>query len=229
MKKGITKSNRERQITRRELIAGTLASASIIMGAPAFLRGRNLNDKLNIAMIACGGRAIANMNGDGDGGRRGKNAQEAAPSGRPTGIPAENITVLCDVNQDAVDAAAQKFPKAKKYNDFRRVFDSINDFDAVMISTTEHTHTLAAYLALTHGKHVYCEKPLTHDVWEARRIRETAAKYPHLATQADRILQAANDLFSSRDSMRLRPAAFARKAAAKLLDYITSKESSRAE
>ena len=52
-----------------------------------------------------------------------------------------------------------------------------------MVSTTEHTHTLATYLALTHGKHVYCEKPLTHDVWEARLIRETAAKYPKLATQ----------------------------------------------
>jgi predicted dehydrogenase len=52
-----------------------------------------------------------------------------------------------------------------------------------MVSTTEHTHTLATYLALTHGKHVYCEKPLTHDVWEARLIRETAAKYPNLATQ----------------------------------------------
>ena len=82
-----------------------------------------------------------------------------------------------------MDAAAQRFPKAKKYNDFRRVFDSPNDFDAVMVSTAEHTHALATYLALTHGKHVYCEKPLTHDVWEARLIRETAAKYPKLATQ----------------------------------------------
>jgi predicted dehydrogenase len=105
-------------------------------------------------------------------------AAPAASGGR--GIPAENITVLCDVNQDAVDAAARKFPKAKKYNDFRRVFDSPNDFDAVMVSTTEHTHALATYLALTHGKHVYCEKPLTHDVWEARLIRETAAKYPRV-------------------------------------------------
>lgn len=179
MKKTITKNTRERQITRRGLIGGALVAAGgVITGAPAFLRGQNLNDKLNIAMIACGGRANANMRGDG-GGRRGT----GATSGPPTGIPAENITVLCDVNQHAVDAAAQRFPKAKTYNDFRRVFDSPNDFDAVMVSTTEHTHTLATYLALTHGKHVYCEKPLTHDVWEARLIRETAAKYPKLATQ----------------------------------------------
>src|SRR5687767_15120145 len=183
MKKRTAKSNREHQLTRRELIGGILSSAGAIIGAPAFLRGQNLNSKLNIAMIACGGRALANMNGDGGNVRRGRDVQDAAPSGPPTGIPAENITVLCDVNQYAVDAAAQRFPKAKKYNDFRRVFDSPKDFDAVMVSTTEHTHTLATYLSLTHGKHVYCEKPLTHDVWEARLIRETAAKYPKLATQ----------------------------------------------
>jgi predicted dehydrogenase len=87
------------------------------------------------------------------------------------------------VNQTAVDAAAQRFPNAKKYNDFRRVFDSAKDFDAVMVSTTEHTHALATYLALMHGKHVYCEKPLTHNIAEARLIRETAAKNPKLATQ----------------------------------------------
>ena len=56
-------------------------------------------------------------------------------------------------------------------------------FDAVVVSTTEHTHAFATYLALTHGKHVYCEKPLTYNIWEARLIRETAAKYPHLSTQ----------------------------------------------
>jgi len=182
MKKKITNNPRAHQVTRRELLGGALAAAGVIAGAPAFLRGRNLNNKLNIAMIACGGRARANMNGDGSGRPRGKGAQ-AASSGPPTGIPAENITVLCDVNQDAVDAAAQMFPKAKTYNDLRRVFDSPNDFDAVIVSTAEHTHTIATYLALTHGKHVYCEKPLTHDVWEARLIRETAAKHPQLATQ----------------------------------------------
>jgi hypothetical protein len=189
MEKTITNKTRQRQITRRELVGGALAAAGMITGAPAILRGLNLNNKLNIAMIACGGRAIANMNGDGGGGAgRGSGgtpeggARASTPSA-PTGIPAENITVLCDVNQTAVDAAAQRFPKAKKYNDLRRVFDSPNDFDAVMVSTCEHTHALATYLALTHGKHVYCEKPLTHNIAEARLIRETAAKYPKLATQ----------------------------------------------
>ena len=81
------------------------------------------------------------------------------------------------MNQNAIDAAAQRFPQAKKFHDFRQVFDSPNDFDAVVVSTAEHTHAFATYLALTHGKHVYCEKPLTYNIWEARLIRETAAKY----------------------------------------------------
>ena len=93
-----TKNTQERQISRRELLGGALAAAGVIAGAPAFLRGRDLNNKLNIAMIACGGRANANMNGDG--GSRGRRTN--ALSGPPTGIPAENITVLCDVNQHAV-------------------------------------------------------------------------------------------------------------------------------
>ncbi len=177
------------QVTRRGFIRSTLITGGVIVSAPMFLRGQNLNNKLNIAMIACGGRALANMTGDGQpGGRRGRRGaaqgeSESATPPAPTGIPAENITVLCDVNQNAVDAAAKRFPNAKKYSDFRRVFDHPNDFDAVMVSTCEHTHAAATYLALTHGKHVYCEKPLTHDIGEARLIRETAAKYPTLATQ----------------------------------------------
>jgi len=179
MQEKAMKKTTQGRMTRREF-GGALAAGGVIAGAPAFLRGQNLNNKLNIAMIACGGRALANMNGDGGTGR---GAAAETPSGPPKGIPAENITVLCDVNQDAVDAAARRFPNARKTNDLRRVFDNPNDFDAVMVSTCEHTHTIATYLALTLGKHVYCEKPLTHDVWEARLIRETAAKYPKLATQ----------------------------------------------
>ena len=145
MKKKIAKDMQERPMTRRQMVGRALAAAGVLTGAPTFLRALNLHNQLNIAMIACGGRALANMNGDGGSRPR----QSGASSGPPTGIPAENITVLCDVNQNAVDAAAQRFPKAKKYNDFRRVFDHPNDFDAVMVRTTEHTHTLATYLALT--------------------------------------------------------------------------------
>ncbi len=208
-------------VTRREFVkTGALVTAGIVTGAPAILRGQNLNNKLNIAFIAAGGRARASMQsltvmasrggGGGGGGRggRGGAAAEGAAAGRgaqagqaPTrGFgggrrgggaaaaaaapqPDENVTVICDVNQAAVDRAAQDYPQAKKFNDYRRVFDSPNDFDAVVVATPEHHHAIPTYLALTMGKHVYCEKPLTHNVWEARLIRETHAKNLRLSTQ----------------------------------------------
>ena len=196
MKKA-TKKIRQRKMTRREFVGGALTAAGVITGAPALLRGRNLNEKLNIAFIACGGRANASLReltimpdlGDGRGAGRGRGAAgEGRGRGRADAPPRaphpdENVVVLCDVNQKAIDAASQRFPKARTYTDLRRVFDRPNDFDAVVVSTAEHTHVFATYLALTHGKHVYCEKPLTHNIWEARLIRETAAKYPKLSTQ----------------------------------------------
>ena len=77
---------------------------------------------------------------------------------------------------------AEKFPEAKKFTDFRKLFDRPQDFDAVVVSTCEHTHALATMRALKHKKHVYCEKPLTHDVYEARQIR-LAAKEAGTTTQ----------------------------------------------
>src|SRR3954470_926593 len=170
-------------ISRRQFV-GRVVAAGIVSGAPAFLRGQNLNNKLNIAFIGCGGRANASLGeltiaagrNRGEGSRRGE-----AAAGGPH--PDENVTVLCDVNDLALDSASQRFPQAKKFADLRRVFERPNDFDAVVVSTAEHTHAFATYLALTSGKHVYCEKPLTYNIWEARLIRETAAKYPKLSTQ----------------------------------------------
>jgi predicted dehydrogenase len=162
-----------RKITRREFVGGAVAAAGIITRAPAFLRGQNLNNKLNIAFIACGGRALASL------------GELTVAPGRAgaAGHPDENVVVLCDVDQVALDAASQRFPKAATYTDLRKVFDRPNDFDAVVVSTAESAHAIATYLALTHGKHVYCEKPLANNIWETRLIRETAAKYPHLSTQ----------------------------------------------
>src|SRR5688572_22797984 len=116
-------SKRRRRITRREFVGTTLAAAGVVAGAPALLRGRNLNNKLNIAFIACGGRANASLNELTIAPDR-----QAQASG---GHPDENVVVLCDVNQHALDAAAKRFPKAKTFNDFRKVFDKPNDFDAV--------------------------------------------------------------------------------------------------
>jgi predicted dehydrogenase len=146
--------------TRRQFVQ-TLAGAAVgAFAAPAIVRGRNLNEKLNIAMI-------------GSGGRGGYNLKQFA---------AENIVVLCDVNEQAIERAAMEHSQAKKFADFRRVFDHANTFDAVVVSTTEHTHAYATLPALQLNKHVYCEKPLTYNIAEARIIREAAAR-TKVATQ----------------------------------------------
>src|SRR5687768_14026888 len=149
------------QLLNRRQFTRTLLTAACATGvAPAFLRGQNLNNKLNIAIIGAGGRGGGNLQS----------------------VASENIVALCDVNGKNLDQAAEKFPKAHKFADFRKVFDRAREFDAVVVSTCEHTHAFATMLALKHGKHVYCEKPLTHNVWEARMIRQAAAK-TKLATQ----------------------------------------------
>jgi predicted dehydrogenase len=144
------------RITRRSF----LSAAATLAAGPSLLRGQNSLDKLNIAIIGTGGRGASNL----------------------AGVATENIVALCDVDAKAVEAAAVNHPKAMKFADFRKVFDHANKFDAVVVSTCEHTHAFATWLALKHGKHVYCEKPLTHNIWEARRIREEAAKVK-VATQ----------------------------------------------
>lgn len=172
-----------RPLSRRTFVRHT-AAAGFLAGAPAFLRGRNLNNKLNIAFIGAGGRARASL---GEltllPGRPTKGGKQAAAEPGAGPHPDENVTVLCDINRQSLDAAARDFPKARTYADLRRVFDRADEFDAVVVSTAEHTHAFATYLALTHGKHVYCEKPLAYNIWETRLIRETAARYPKLSTQ----------------------------------------------
>ena len=137
--------------TRRRFLQ---TSAAFAASAPAFLRARNLNDRLNIAVIGSGGRGGSNMRS----------------------VESENIVAVCDVNENNLNYAANRHPKARKYVDFRKLFEKTNDIDAVVVSTCEHTHAFATLPALQLGKHVYCEKPLTHSVWEARVIREAANK-----------------------------------------------------
>ena len=145
---------------RNFLHASALAAGAVTAGLPRAARGAGPNEKLNIAVIGVGGRGGGNL--------------EAVSS--------ENIVALCDVNAKALAEAAKKFPKARVIADFRGLFDFANEFDAVVVSTCEHTHAFATLPALQLGKHVYCEKPLTHDVWEARIIREAAAR-ANVATQ----------------------------------------------
>jgi predicted dehydrogenase len=148
------------RLSRRTFLKATAATGAAL-AAPSCLRARGANEKLNIAMIGSGGRGMANLKG----------------------VETESIVALCDVNKPGLAQAAQKHPKARHVVDFRELFDThAKEFDAVVVSTCEHTHAVATLAALQLGKHVYCEKPLTHNIWEARVIREAAAK-TKLATQ----------------------------------------------
>jgi predicted dehydrogenase len=143
---------------RREFIkiAG-LGSAGLVAGAqPAFAARRRLsaNDKLNVGVIAVTSRG-------------GENLAAVATT--------ENIVALCDVDDQRLNAAAQKFPGAKLYHDFRRLIDQ-RDIDAIVVSTPDHTHAVAAVRALKSGRHLYCEKPLARTISEVRIITDTARK-----------------------------------------------------
>jgi predicted dehydrogenase len=148
-------SGSQGQPSRRQFARVVAGTAAGLFAAPGHLRARGANEKLNIAMIACGGRGAHNL-------------------GQMKG---ENIVALCDVFQPAVDRAARDHPGAIQCNDFRVLFDKHSSkFDAVVVSTPEHTHAFATLPALALGKHVYCEKPLTRDVHEARLVRLAAEK-----------------------------------------------------
>ncbi|MFQ5732002.1 MAG: Gfo/Idh/MocA family protein [Planctomycetaceae bacterium] len=149
-----------RTIDRRRFLQAAAAGGAAAFAAPAVVRGQNLNEKLDIAVIGSGGRGGANL-------KR---------------VSSENIVALCDVNETNLKRAATKFPNAKTFADFRRLYDRVKSFDAVVVSICEHTHAFATLPALQLGKHVYCEKPLTYNVQEARVIREAAAK-AKVATQ----------------------------------------------
>jgi hypothetical protein len=160
MNKNDSTTTNKRGMGRRSFLRRSAAAAGAVLGAPAIVRAQNLNDLLNIAIIGCGGRGAGNLQG----------------------VHQENIVALCDVNQQNLDQIAVHFPKAEKFSDFRKLYDKPELFDAVVVSTCEHTHAFATLPALKLGKHVYCEKPLTHNIWEARIVREAANK-AKVATQ----------------------------------------------
>ena len=94
----------------------------------------------------------------------------------------ENIVALCDVDWRHAAGTFKRFPGAKAYRDYRKMLEERKDIDAVVVATPDHVHAFASMAALQLGKHVYCEKPLTHSVWEARQIAQAAAR-AKVATQ----------------------------------------------
>jgi len=145
-------------VTRRALLQSSMSGGAglLVLGKSSTAFGYGANDKLNVASIGVAGMGWADLNG----------------------VSSENIVALCDVHESRAAKAHEKFPQAKRYKDFRRMFDEMDKgIDAVTVATPDHTHAVAAVAAMKRGKHVYCEKPLTRTVYEARVMRETAAKH----------------------------------------------------
>lgn len=130
-------------------------------GAHSARAETSANEKLNLACIGVGGRGAANV-----GGTRG-----------------ENFVAFCDVDTSRAGKTLEKYPGVKLFTDFRKMLDQVGkDIDGVVISTPDHTHFHPAMMAMDMGKHVYCEKPMAHSVWEVREMTKKA-KEKGVATQ----------------------------------------------
>jgi len=148
-------------ITRRQFIYySALAAGGTALTGCAAPRRVSPNEKLNIAGVGAGGKGASDLRCCSD----------------------ENIVALCDVNEDRAAATRQKFPNARFYRDYRVMLEKEKSIDAVDIATADHMHAAIAAMAIKMGKHVYCQKPLTHDVYEARVLRDLARKHG-VATQ----------------------------------------------
>jgi predicted dehydrogenase len=152
-----------KQIERRTFLKSSAAAGAglMILKSGILKAGQSPNEKLNIAAIGVGGRGADDLNG----------------------VKSENIVALCDVNTKNLAAAAEKFPKAKTYEDWRKCLEQ-KDIDAVVCATTDHTHAFVNVWAMNRGKHVYCEKPIANSVEEAHMVRQTYIKNKNkIATQ----------------------------------------------
>jgi len=145
-------------VTRRQFVSGAAAAAAFtivprhLLGGPGHAAP---SEKLNIAGIGVGGRGVEDLKG----------------------VESEEIVALCDVDWQRAAGTFRRYSGARKYRDFREMLEKEEKkIDAVVVATPDHTHAVASLMALRKGKHVYCEKPLTRTVHEARALREAARK-----------------------------------------------------
>jgi len=144
-------------VSRRELVGAAAAAVAAFTFVPRRVLGAvgqpSANHKLNIAGIGVGGRGAADIDG----------------------VAGENIAFLCDVDLSKASGTIKKHPQAKLYRDFRAMLEKEQkNIDAVVIGAPDHIHAPAAIMAMKMGKHVYCEKPMAHTIYEARRMAQVA-------------------------------------------------------
>ena len=151
------------RITRRGFLAGSAAAALSIRAGVANSAARTeANGAVRVAAVGAGGRGADDLAGlEGTGAR---------------------IVALCDCDQRSASASFGKYPGAKRYSDWRKLMDDEKNFDAVLVAIPDHNHAIVSAHAMKLGKHVYCEKPLAHSVFEAREMARLAAEH-RVATQ----------------------------------------------
>jgi predicted dehydrogenase len=152
------------RLDRREFLGTASAGAALLATGvwselPA-AQSKSPSEKLNIGFIGTAGQARFSIDN----------------------CTRENIAALCDIDDKNLNQAASQFPAAHKYHDFRKLLEAEKTLDALVVATPDHIHAPASVMAMKLGKHVYCEKPLTHSVYEARVCAETAARHK-VATQ----------------------------------------------
>jgi predicted dehydrogenase len=165
------KSNRKplytNSVTRRNFLAAGAAAAATVTIVPGRALGLDggppASEKLNIAGIGIGGMGAGNV----------RNCAKAG----------NNIVALCDCDYAYAGRVFKAYPDAKQYKDYRIMFDKQKDIDAVVIATPDHTHAVITMAAMQLGKHVFCQKPLTHTLYEARKIADFARANPKIMTQ----------------------------------------------
>ncbi|HWW02077.1 MAG TPA: Gfo/Idh/MocA family oxidoreductase [Candidatus Acidoferrum sp.] len=151
-------------LTRRNFLRGAAASTTAFMFLPGMVLGTrgapSPNGKVNIAGIGIGGQGGEDLKH----------------------MESENIVALCDVDKNHAAHTFKRYPNAKQFTDYRKMLDEMKEIDGIVVGTPDHHHAFASMEAIKRGKHVYCEKPLTHSVWEARQLA-SAARDAKVATQ----------------------------------------------
>src|SRR5262249_51454856 len=155
---------------RRFLKQAAFVGAALSLPATSWARVLGANERLRIVSVGCGGKGWSDLT-----------ATAASPH--------VEVVALCDIDESKahLGQAAEKYPQARKFTDWRRLFDEQKGFDAVIVSTPDHMHAPVSLPAMQLGKHVQCQKPLTHTVFEARQMRLAARKYDVVTQMGNQI------------------------------------------
>src|SRR5690606_2619334 len=160
--KNTIKMKKNKKDSRRKFMKTAAVSSAGFMIVPRHVIGKGFvapSDKLNVAAIGAGGKRRSDLCSFWKGGN-------------------VNVVVLSDVNDEQSTKTREDYPRTKYYRDFRQMLEREKDnIDACSISTPDHTHAVATLAAMQLGKHVYTQKPLTHNIWEARQLTKAAEKY----------------------------------------------------